>query len=80
MNKKPAAQRSDRLPADRPPRDANEDRSDDRDLATGEGGAIEIPAKPGDIAKDDEAAHACAARRRRMRTTPCIVPDVELGC
>ncbi|MGJ4940761.1 hypothetical protein ACQR1W_09330 [Bradyrhizobium sp. HKCCYLS1011] len=46
MNKKPAAQHGDRLPADRSPRDANEDRRDDRDLAIGEGGTIEIPEKP----------------------------------
>jgi hypothetical protein len=26
---------------------------DDRDLAVGEGGTIEVPAKPGDISKDD---------------------------
>lgn len=42
-----------RQPADRSPRPTNDDPSDECDLATGEGGAIEVPARPGDLAKDD---------------------------
>ncbi|WP_339034913.1 hypothetical protein WHZ78_24120 [Bradyrhizobium symbiodeficiens] len=33
--------------------DAGETKDGDRDLVHGEGGAIDIPAKPGDVSKDD---------------------------
>ncbi|WP_246504545.1 hypothetical protein [Bradyrhizobium agreste] len=48
---KPASTKN--APRSKRPKTADEPADDDRDLAHGEGGTIDLPTRPGDMSKDD---------------------------
>lgn len=53
MKPKSSPKRPASPPEERTVRVPAENGRDERDLARGEGGAIEIPSRPGDLSKDD---------------------------